>query len=631
LQIDAFRCEVTFLSKILFFIPYETMIEQAREVLAADFPDIEIALASPRDAVTVIRDRIKRGIEIVAARAVTARAIQQANLNVTVVIIPITAFDIIRAINEAKAKGKKIAVVAHSAMVLGIDLLAKELNVDIRHYAMSPGDDYEKATLEAIADGAEVIIGGALAVTAATRHGIPCALIKFGSESLLQAAQEAARIQVALEAESAKHGFLHTILDYTRDGMITVDGDNKITAINPTALRIAHTAKAAAMGQPLAAVLPQIPVGKTESPHSLLTVNGTKIIGNSVPIVVNGKSFGSVITLQETSKIQQMEAMIRKEIYASGHYAKYTFADVIGTGPKITKTKETAADYAAADSSILILGESGTGKELFAQSIHNASKRTKEPFVAINCAALPAQILESELFGYVGGAFTGASKEGKPGLFEVAHGGTIFLDEVTEMDYANQGRLLRVLQEKTVVRLGSYKVIPVDVRVIAATNKDLESLVQQNDFRIDLFYRLNVLRLDIPPLRERKVDIALYAEKFLQEFSADSGKAFELTNDAIHYLQEYPWPGNIRELRNLMERLAVICKTKLITDPLLQELLKPKTPAEKPVQSAKEKRLTDEIKRALNKAGGNYTLAAQALGINRSTLWRRMQRLEIDY
>ncbi|MDU4962544.1 MAG: sigma 54-interacting transcriptional regulator [Sporomusaceae bacterium] len=619
------------MARILFFIPYETMIEQAREVLAADFPDIEIALASPRDAVSVVRERRRHGIEIVAARAVTARAIQQAALNVTVVTIPITAFDIIRAINEAKAKGKKIAVVAHSAMVLGIELLAKELNVAIRHYAMSHGDDYEKTTLAAIADGAEVIIGGALAVTAATRHGIPCALIKFGSESLLQAALEAVRIQAALEAESAKHGFLRTILDHTRDGMITVDSGHKITAINPVALRIAHTDKTAAMGQPLAAVLPQLPVGKAESPHSLLTINGARVIANSVPILVNGKSFGSVITLQESSKIQQMEAMIRKEIYASGHYAKYSFSDVIGTGPKITKTKETAADYAAADSSILILGESGTGKELFAQSIHNASRRANNPFVAINCAALPAQILESELFGYVGGAFTGASKEGKPGLFEVAHGGTLFLDEVTEMDYTNQGRLLRVLQEKAVVRLGSYKVMPVDVRIIAATNKEPELLVRQNAFRLDLFYRLNVLRLDIPPLRERQADIALYAELFLQQFGDSLGKRLRLSREALFYLQQYPWPGNIRELRNLMERLAVICKTETVSAALISELAKPGFTAEKPLPSAKAIRMKEEILNALTTAGGNYTLAAAALNINRSTLWRRMKRLEIDY
>lgn len=607
------------------------MVEQARETLAPEFPEIEIVSASPRDAISVISEQIKRGFNIVAARAVTANAIRQANLNVTVVNIPITAFDIIRAINEAKGKGKTIAVVAHSAMVLGIDLLARELGVDIRHYAMSPGDDYEKPTLEAIANGAQVVIGGALAVTAATRHGIPCALIRFGSESLLQTARECVQIQAALEVDSVKRGFLSTILKHTRDGVITVDGEAVITGINPAAVRMMQVANKTLLGQSLRDALVQIPLDTAEKPPSLINVNNNKLICNSVPIMVNGKSFGSVISLQESSKIQQMEAMIRKEIYAAGHYAKYRFTDIIGSGPKIAMAKETAADYAKTNSNVLILGESGTGKELFAQSIHNASLRASEPFVAINCAALPAQLLESELFGYVGGAFTGANKEGKPGLFEIAHGGTIFLDEVTEMDYANQGRLLRVLQEKTVVRLGSYKVIPVDVRVIAATNKDLELLVRQNSFRIDLFYRLNVLRLDVPPLRERTVDIALYAKQFLGEFAVASRKSFTLATDAICCLENYAWPGNIRELRNLMERISVICKTELITKALISRVLKPSAPANKPEQSAKNKRLISEIKRALAAADGNYTLAAKKMGISRSTLWRRMRRLQVDY
>lgn len=623
------------LSKILFFIPYETMIPHVREVLAPDYPDIEIALANPRDAVKLVQSRISQGVGIVAARPVTAKAIKTANLDVTVVTIPITGFDIIRAINAAKVQGKRIAVIANATLVLGIDFLAKELGVEIRHYALDYGQDYEKLTLEAIADGAEVILGGALAVTAARRHGVPCSLIQFASESLLQAAEQAVQIQAALEAESVKRGFFSTILDHNRDGVITIDSAYQITAINPAAQKLAQVNKAAALGQHIEHILPQYPIDKyfsnKDAPESLISVHGAKIMCHNVPIIVNNKSFGFVITLQEISKIQQMEAMIRKEIYASGHYAKYSFADVIGTGPKIKKAIETASEFAATNSNILILGESGTGKELFAQSIHNASRRAKQPFVAINCAALPAQILESELFGYVGGAFTGASKEGKPGLFEVAHGGTIFLDEVTEMDYANQGRLLRVLQEKSVVRLGSYKVIPVDVRVIAATNKDLESLVQQNVFRIDLFYRLNVLRLDIPPLRERQLDIPLYANVFLREFGGSLGKSLTISKEAVQCLQEYPWPGNIRELRNLMERLAVLCKTDSISKAMLEEIIQPKSAQSAPMQTAKEKRQAQEILQALAETNGNYTLAANALGIDRSTLWRRMRKLKIDY
>lgn len=276
----------------------------------------------------------------------------------------------------------------------------------------------------------------------------------------------------------------------------------------------------------------------------------------------------------------------------------------------------------------MLVGETGTGKEIFAQSIHNNSKRCNGPWVVVNCAALPENILESELFGYVGGAFTGANKDGKPGLFEVAHGGTIFLDEIAEMDYVNQGRLLRVLQEKTVVRLGSYKVLPIDVRVIAATNKDLDLLIRENKFRIDLYYRLNVLCLNIMPLRERKEDIKLFIGKFLREFYNISGRTLRLTNDTIKFLEEYNWPGNIRELKNLVQRITVTAKVDTITCEMIKEILHSKETI--PVLSTRENRQVKEIREALKEAKGNCTAAARILGIHRMTLHRRIKKLNID-
>ncbi|WP_371376967.1 sigma 54-interacting transcriptional regulator [Sporomusa aerivorans] len=622
------------MSKILFLIPYKTLVPYIKEILAPKYPDIEVVLVNPRTAVPLVQQYSAQGIEIVAARPVTATAIQQANLGINVVTIPITSFDIIRAINTAKLQGKKIAVVAHSAMVLGIDFLAKELGVEIQYYFTKSGQDYEAPILEAVANGAEVILGGVLAVTAAKRHNIPSSLIKIGDESIFQAAQEAMQIQAALENESAKRGFFNTILDHTNQGIITIDVDHHITAFNPIAQKLTKTNKTNALGQPIEKLLPQFTLLKTSSQketatHSIIDVSGNKVMYNSVPIIINKKSFGAVISLQEIDKIQQMEAMIRKEIYARGHVAKFHFENIIGQSPAIMNTIEMAKDFAATTSSILILGETGTGKEVFAQSIHNESSRAKGPFVAVNCASLPGQLLESELFGYVGGAFTGANKEGKPGLFEVAHGGTIFLDELAEMDYVNQGRLLRVLQEKSVTRLGSYKVTPVDVRIIAATNKDLEALISEHTFRDDLYYRLNVLRLELPPLRMRKRDIHLFVKGFFDEFATSTGKRFNLTNDAVKLLEDYSWPGNIRECRNLMERIAATAKTDIINRSILAPLLNPQKNL--PSRTPKEKRMIKEITNALHEAHGNYTVAADILGVNRTTLYRRMQRLNIDY
>jgi PAS domain S-box len=618
----------------MFLVSDNAMIEYAKKVLATDYPDIELVTAFDSKAVELVQQRIAR-LEIVAARAGTALAIKQANLNISIVEIPITSFDLIRAVTEANLYGKNIAVVTYSKMILGMDSVAEILGVKIQQYNPSHNQSFEKTVLKAHADGAEVILGGARAIAAAKLHQIPYALIKVGKESLLQSALEAKQIQQALEIEAAKRGFLNSILDYAYDGIITIDKDYNITAFNPVAQKLVKLSKAKALGKPIEKILPQLRLEKVASQkqddiHHIVDVNGTRIICNKIPIVVKNKSFGAVATFQEISKIQQMEAAIRKEIYARGHIAKFKFTDIFGENAEIKNVIDTAKDFAATNFNILILGETGTGKEVFAQSIHNESKRAKGPFVAINCAALPAQLLESELFGYVSGAFTGANKEGKPGLFEVAHGGTIFLDEISEMDYINQGRLLRVLQEKTVVRLGSNKVLPIDVRVIAATNKDLSLLVRENKFRDDLYYRLNVLSLEIPPLRARKADISLYTEAFLHEFSTELNKACKLTHEALHFLEQYSWPGNIRELRNLTQRIVATSKTETINRALLMSIFKPQ-PAVAPSPSSREARLTREIISALEKAKGNYSGAAQILGIHRMTLRRRMKKLNIEY
>ena len=618
--------------KILFVLPDEIMMPYAKDVLKENYPDIQIVAVPPSQAVELIRKYMAQGVEIVAARGGIALRVKNAQLKLSLVEIPVSSFDVIRSINEAKLHGKSIAVVALTAMVLGIDFLADVLGVNMRHYAVMNYDhDYEKAVITAVSDGAEVILGGVLAVQAATHHNIPCALIKMGKESLLQAAQEASQLQVALEAEQVRRGFLSTILDYTHDGIITIDREHTITAVNPVAQKLTKIDNANALGKSLEEILPQLDIDiNKESLNHLVSIFGTKVLFDSVPIMVDKRSFGAVVTIQEISKIQQKEAMIRKETYARGHIAKFSFENIIGTSPAIVKAIETARDFAATNSSIMILGETGTGKEIFAQSIHNASNRAKGPFVAINCAALPAQLLESELFGYVAGAFTGAQKEGKPGLFEIAHGGTIFLDELAEMDYVNQGRLLRFLQEKTVVRLGSFKVVPVDVRVIAATNRDLESLVRENKVRNDLYYRLNVLRLEIPPLKHRKLDIRRYAETFLCEFSGGSNRKFQLTDDAVRFLEEYTWPGNIRECRNLMERIAAASKRDVINATFLAEMLGQNLQTST-APSRKETRLVRDIRKALDDARGNYTAAAEMLGINRTTLWRRMKKFNLEY
>ncbi|MGB9840301.1 sigma-54 interaction domain-containing protein, partial [Thermovenabulum sp.] len=293
---------------------------------------------------------------------------------------------------------------------------------------------------------------------------------------------------------------------------------------------------------------------------------------------------------------------------------------------------EIAKKYSQLDSTILIFGESGTGKEIFAQSIHNESKRKNGPFVAINCAALPENLLESELFGYAEGAFTGAKKGGKVGLFELAHNGTIFLDEISEMPLSLQSKLLRVMQEKKVMRLGDDKLIPINIRIICATNRDLLKEVNNGNFRQDLFYRINILPLFIPPLRERKEDIIPLAEYFLKKYSKLIGKnILGFTHSAVDYLLSLDYPGNVRELEGIIERACAVCERKYIgIEDLIFKYFEINQNKIKSQELSIEEQEKNLISKALTESKGNISLAAKLLGIHRTTLWRKMKKYNID-
>jgi propionate catabolism operon transcriptional regulator len=311
------------------------------------------------------------------------------------------------------------------------------------------------------------------------------------------------------------------------------------------------------------------------------------------------------------------------------------FDQVAGTSPAFVRAKTLAQGYAATASTVLLTGESGTGKELFAQAIHNASRRSGKPFVAINCAAFPEPLLESELFGYEEGAFTGSRKGGKAGLFEVAHTGTVFLDEIGDMPISLQTRLLRVLQEKEVVRLGSTDTIPVDVRIIAATHQQLMDRVRQHQFREDLYYRLNILNLQLPALRDRAEDIPILATQLLQAALlrvASPRRADTVIESIEPLLCRYAWPGNVRELENITERLAVFLSAYPDHSAIDHSELRMTLPElyDTGADAGDQSRtlLTDQaIRDALAALKGNRHATAQRLGISRTTLWRRLRAM----
>ena len=295
--------------------------------------------------------------------------------------------------------------------------------------------------------------------------------------------------------------------------------------------------------------------------NEVTVINGESYVYHIWPNLDENNFFGSTVTISPFSQTEKIQSEIRNKVVRKGHRAKYNFSDLIGQSDKIHKCIETAKRFAHSNFSVVIEGESGTGKEIFAQAIHNTSDRKNAQFVAINCSALPASILESELFGYAEGAFTGAKRGGKAGLFELANQGTLFLDEIGELPMEVQAKLLRVLQEKVIMRVGGDTVISVDVRIIAATNRNLESLVAEGNFRQDLYYRLKVLPLYIPPLRERKTDIPMLHDYFKKE----AGGTYTLSPASQKLLLEHAWKGNVRELQNFVE--YCICLEEPVIEP----------------------------------------------------------------
>ncbi|MBF4694447.1 sigma 54-interacting transcriptional regulator [Fusibacter ferrireducens] len=380
----------------------------------------------------------------------------------------------------------------------------------------------------------------------------------------------------------------------------------------------------------------------------IINVNNTYGMLNITPNQKDDAFHGAVVHFTTIQQIEKMESQVKSEFYQKGHFAKYRFDEIIGESVAITKSKKLAERFSKYNTSILIYGESGCGKELFAQSIHNSSFRNNQPFVAINCGSLPTNLLESELFGYVDGAFTGALKKGKKGLFEIANKGTIFLDEISEIDAQGQTRLLRVIEERSVMRIGDDKLIPIDVRIIAASNKNLLELSKQGKFREDLYYRLNVLTLTIPPLRERNRDVILLAQNFIENFGKRYNKRILLSEAAEEMLLSLSWDGNVRQLRNFCERLVIVADHKYVDEKDVREQIKgtdlsliekDMLLSTERLENGMDEMATDKgsisqaeknsICNALEKTNGRREKAAKILGISKSTLWRKMKKYNL--
>ena len=453
-----------------------------------------------------------------------------------------------------------------------------------------------------------------------------------------------------LESQESTIKWLLSILDSINNGVMIIDDAFIVRYLNPEYTRITGVSRDQIIGRPLREVRPgaRLPdVVRSGKPLSgvFRREGDIEYVVDLAPIVLDGKIKGGIGVFKDITEVEclskELQRILRqtdrlKSIVHHAYQARYTFDDIIGTSDGIRKVIELAKRFARGGNDILITGESGTGKEVLAQAIHNTGDRAAGPFVTVNCAALSPSLLESELFGYIEGAFTGARKGGKVGLFEIADGGTIFLDEIAELTPEMQGRCLRVLQERTIRRVGDTQETRLDVHVITATNRDLSRMAEENAFRQDLYYRLWVLNIHIPPLRERNIDIRVLADHFLAQCGRKIMRRLEFAPEIYERFSKYGWPGNVRELIHTVEFATQMADDSVIAPHHLPAALNPESIPDR-LQAGKLSELVRDFERKVITGRLKYygksmeakKSIARDLGISKATLYNKLKGLNI--
>ena len=605
--------------------------------------DVVVAASGRQETVKCAQTLAAAGAEIIITRKGTRRIVEEVT-NLKVVSLNNSLSDYLWMLKERGLHTPGlIAFFSYDPMSSDILQMCEMLEVQTKNYIFKSFADCRGCVERALKDGAVFSVGGAWTDPWAKRLGLPHVIVENSVETILNALESATQLRRVQVEEAEKQCLFKTqsemyqaVLDFTHDAILAIDENGRIQVLNPPAERIMGCRAADSVGQPVEAVLPNtllpdvLESGEKQL-DQIMQIHQTLCNTNRIPILVDGQRRGVVATFQDVKQLQNSEQKIRLKLHEKGLVAKYAFNDILGDSPAIRSTIQIARSYAASRASVLILGETGTGKELFAQSIHNASDRRDGPFVAINCAAVSNSLLESELFGYEAGSFTGASRGGREGVFELAHGGTLFLDEIGEIPRETQVELLRVLQEKEIRRVGGSRVIPVDVRIIAATNEDLLQETVEGRFREDLYYRLDVLDLKLPPLRERGDDVKILGLHLFRQLPG--GKDPIMQSQFLYLLEQagpYQWYGNIRELQNFVERANILMRNAGASSVTVSDILRRRAePAPEPCQET-ESRDRRAIEAALHNHPGSMADAARSLGCSRQTLWRKMKKYGIQ-
>ena len=594
----------------------------------------------------IIEEQIAAGGKVVITFDYLSNQLE-GEVSIPIAVIRRSPSTIISILVDVLKNEKKIALVAHerengdSYYVRSMKEAAAVFPAETRLFSFQSYRDAPETLRNICKMGFKVAVGPNNLQQAAREMGLDYRTVPLAESDLMDAVEQARYHLRLYQQHIQNESLINMILDRSDQGNVALDGEGRIIHINSAARSMFSLMKTDPIGlhyedTPLGSIDAIAEVIKSRRPQKCVeTMKDDVLVCDVSPLFIDGVLSNVILSCELADRIQEKDINVRNKLLSDNRKAGKTFRAIVGSSEPLSRTLAMAKRYAYYDSTILISAPSGCGKEVFAQSIHNASRRKDKPFVVINCAALPESILESLLFGYEPGTFTGAKAGGKAGLFELAHRGTVFLDEISEMPLMMQSRFLRVIQEREVMRIGSDRPIPVDIRIIAATNRDLWKMVEENKFREDLYHRISVLLLEIPPLDERKEDIEQLARYFLSERSVQLRMPKPLLTDkAVEFLKKQSYRGNVRQLNNILERAMILAPSALIDvhdletaiGGSLHEKTEDATEAASTLSDSKTLGEIEAICNAMKKYNGNRNRMAVHLGISTTTLWRKMRQ-----
>jgi transcriptional regulator, propionate catabolism operon regulatory protein len=635
--------------KVGFINSTQQFLDCALSVASKSNVNAVTALAGLDASIPVGKRMEQEGVEVIISRRGTA-ALLRKNLKIPVLSARISFHDVFLNIRDASLMGRTILLTSFvEEKIEGTALLQEVFNVTLIPGLFHDSSSLETAIIRGKEQGCEIVIGGGVSMPLARKHGLRGVELRTNEDAIRSALEDALSVARANREEQEKALRYRTIMDATSEGIVAMDKNGVITAFNRAALQFLGLPEQG-IDQGFAQCFPGGHVREVlESGRPVLNkverFGAELFVANYIPLQVGTEVVGEVITFRDIPDVVRAENEVRRSL-VKRLVARHTIDDFIHQHPAMKAVAEKVRKFSGVHSTVLITGETGTGKEILAQSIHTLGPRRKGPFLSINCASIPDQLLESELFGYEEGAFTGSRRGGKAGLFELAHSGTIFLDEIGATSLSVQSRLLRVLEEREVMRIGGDRLIPVNVRVIAATNQDLCLEVQKGQFREDLYFRLDVLTIHIPPLRERIDDLPVLVQELIRRCARNSkAQGLTIPGDYLEKLMELRWPGNVRQLQNFIEKLVILCEDGFKSDifeelyanllrysPVRQRETVQEESSPNPFSHHTSRdEETKSILRTLQESRFCKTTAAKKLGMSRTTLWRKLREMGMQH